>query len=273
VTAEPPEGPLVRLDRVSKVYRRKSGVRGGTIEVTALDEVSLDVPADATLAVVGESGSGKSTLARLLALLEEPTAGEVFFAGRSVAELTPREKRALRPRHQLIFQDPAAAVNPRFSAVDAVAEPLRLRGWKDRAERRRRALELMSEVGLAAELGERSPLELSGGQKRRLVIARALAAEPRLLVLDEALTGLDLSLQAQITNLLLDLRERFALAYVFISHDLRMVAHVADRVAVMDRGRLAECGPTREILERPGHAATRKLVGSMLRGHVLGSRR
>lgn len=265
VEPPPPERALVRLRGISKVYRRKSGGLGKA-EVKALEDVSLDVPADETLAVVGESGSGKSTLGRVLTLLEEPTVGEISIEGRSAAELTPREKRALRPRLQMIFQDPAAAVSPWFSTVDAVAEPLLLQGWKDRAERRRRALELMSEVGLASELGARSPLELSGGQKRRLVIARALAAEPRLLVLDEALTGLDLSLQAQITNLLSELRERFAMAYVFISHDLRMVAHVADRVAVMAGGRLVEGGPTREILERPRHPATRKLVGSMLGG-------
>ncbi len=215
--------------------------------------------------MVGESGGGKSTLARCLALLEEPSSGEIFVEGRPVAELDGRQKRALRPRLQLIFQDPASAVNPRFSAAEAVAEPLVLRRWADRAARHARALELMDEVGLSAELAERSSLELSGGQKQRLVIARALAAEPKLLILDEGLAGLDLSLQAQVVNLLLRLQERHRLAYVLISHDLRLVAHLADRLAVMDRGRLVESGVPEEILARPQNPATRNLVGSMRR--------
>ena len=262
------KAPLLSVRGLSKTYRRKSGAFGRKIEISALDTVDLEISIASILAVVGESGSGKSTLARLLALHEEPTSGEVFFEGRAFTELSPGEKRALRARLQLIFQDPAAAVNPRFSTLDAVAEPLLLGGWKNRAERRGKALEWMEEVGLQADLARRRVLELSGGQKRRLVIARALAAEPRLMILDEALTGLDLSLQAQIVNLLLRLRERFALTYVFISHDLRMVAHVAELVAVMDRGRLVEHGPTRQILEQPRNDVTKKLVGSMLGGDL-----
>ncbi len=215
--------------------------------------------------MVGKSGGGKSTLARCLALLEEPSSGEIFVEGHPVAELDGRQKRALRPRLQLIFQDPASAVNPRFSAAEAVAEPLVLRRWADRAARHARALELMDEVGLSAELAERSSLELSGGQKQRLVIARALAAEPKLLILDEGLAGLDLSLQALVVNLLLRLQERYRLAYVLISHDLRMVAHLADRLAVIDRGRLVECGAPGDILLRPRHPATRALLAARRR--------
>ncbi len=257
--------PLIRVQELSKVYRRGSSLGGGKTTITALDGVSLDVPAASTLAVVGESGGGKSTLARCLALLEEPSSGEIYVEGQAVAELDARQKRALRPRLQLIFQDPVSAVNPRFSAAEAVAEPLVLRRWSDRAGRHARVLELMDEVGLPAELAERSSLELSGGQKQRLVIARALAAEPKLLILDEGLAGLDLSLQAQVVNLLLRLQDRYRLAYVFISHDLAMVAHLADRLAVIDRGRLVESGKPDEILARPRHPATRALADSMHR--------
>jgi len=241
------QGPFLRVQDLTVVYRRGS-ILGGRSAVRALDAVSLEVAAGSILAVVGESGGGKSTLARCLALLEEPTAGEVFVDGRPVSELDARGRRELRPRLQLLFQDPASALNPRFTVADSVAEPLVVRRWGDRVRRRARALELMDEVGLEASLAERGPLALSGGQKQRLVLARALAAEPRALLLDEALTGLDLSLQAQVVNLLLRLRERHGLTYVLVTHDLRLAAHLADRVAVLDRGRLTECGLPGEIL-------------------------
>lgn len=230
--------PLVRVHDLSVVYTRRSGLGARKVRITALDRVNLEVAAGSTLAVVGESGGGKSTLARCMALLEEPTSGEVFIDGQPMSGLSGKEKKALRPGLQLIFQDPASAVNPRFRTVDAVAEPLAIRGWGDRSRRRDKALELMDVVGLDPGLAERRSLELSGGQRQRLVIARALAADPQLLILDEALSGLDLSLQSQIVNLLLRLQERYALTYVFISHDLRMAAHLADRVVVIDRGRI-----------------------------------
>ena len=254
--------PLLAVRGLSKVYRR-SGGWGKKVEITALDNVSFEIERHSIVAVVGESGGGKSTLARCLALLEEPTAGEIRVGGRRVNDLGRREIREQRRRCQLIFQDAAAAINPGFSAIEAVAEPLLIRRWGDRTRRREKALELMDETGLAADLAERSSLELSGGQKQRLVIARALAADPEILVLDEGLSGLDLSLQAQIVNLLLRLRASRRLTYVLISHDLRMVAHLADRVLVMHRGRLVESAAASEILRRPQHAATKALVSSM----------
>ncbi len=256
MAAEAPTArPLLSAVGLTKVYQR-SGRKG---EVRALDGVDLAVPGGASVAVVGRSGSGKSTLGRLLTLHEAPSAGEVFYAGRPLGALTARERRRLRPRLQLVHQDPAAALNPRFQAVDAVAEPLLVQG-RERAAARRQALELMAEVGLRPELGERRAPELSGGQKQRLTIARALAAEPRLLVLDEAFSGLDLSHQAQVANLLLRLQERFALAYVLISHDLRLVGHLADEVVVMALGRVVERGAPRELFTSPTHEATRALV-------------
>lgn len=247
--------PLLSAVGLTKVYGRSA--RSG--EGPALDGVDLAVHEGTIVAVVGRSGSGKSTLGRLLTLHEVPSAGQVFYDGQDVAVLTPRQRRAIRPRLQLVLQDPAAALNPRLRAVDAVAEPLLVQG-RDHAESRRRALELMAEVGLPGALEKRRAPELSGGQKQRLTIARALAAEPRLIVLDEAFSGLDLPHQAQAANLLLRLQERFALSYVLISHDLRLVGHLADEVVVMAQGRVVERGGARELLTSPAHQATRELV-------------
>ncbi len=254
--------PLLCVTGLTKVYHRASS-SGRRQAVTALDRVDLAIPAGSTLALVGRSAAGKSTLARCVALLERPSAGEIQIDGVAVSKLDRRQRAALRPRVQMIFQDPAAALNPRLPAVEAVAEPLRIRRWADRRARRRRALEWMAEVGLASELAARSSLELSGGQRQRLVIARALAAEPRLLILDEGLASLDLSLKARVVNLLVDLQARFDLSYLLISHDLRTAAHLADRVAVLDHGRIVERATPRELLRRPRHAATRALVGAL----------
>ncbi len=252
---------LVVVRDLTRVYRRAGGT--GRVTITALDRVSLTIPAGSIFALVGESGGGKSTLARCLALLETPDAGEILFAGRSHGSLSRSERGAVRRRIQLIFQDPAAAIQPRFSALDAVAEPLLIQGWADRRGRRHRALELLSEVGLGEELAERLTLELSGGQRQRVAVARALAAGPRLLILDEGLASLDLSIQAQMVNLLLKLQARYALTYLVISHDLRLVGHLADEVAVMHQGRIVERASPRDLLRRPQHPAARALVRSM----------
>lgn len=247
---------LLRAEALSKTYRR------GGATVAALDRVDLGIDAASTVALVGPSGGGKSTLGRCLALLEEPSSGEIWFERRRLSDLDRRQKRRLRPRIQLIFQDPAAALNPRFSALEAVAEPLAIRRWA-RRQRRRRAVELLGEVAFPGELAGRSTRELSGGQRQRLVIARALAAEPRVLILDEGLSALDLSLQAQMVNLLVDLQERRGLAYLLISHDLRLAAHLAGEIAVLDRGRIVERAAPADLLARPRHAATRALVGAL----------
>ena len=238
---------LLRASGLSKRYLRRGGSEGAR-EVQALDGVDLELAAGATLALVGESGSGKSTLARCLAGLEEPDRGEIVLEGRS----------------QLIFQDSATALNPRLRAVEIVEEPLVVQRRGSGPERRRRALELFERVGLAAGFATRRPLELSGGQRQRLAIARALAVEPRLLILDEALAGLDVSSQAQILSLLLELQAAHALAYLLISHDLGLVAAVADEVAVLHEGRIVERGPAAAVLAAPQHAKTRALVAAIL---------
>lgn len=229
---------LLRVRDLHMTYTRSSGWGRERTRITALAGVDLDVPSASTLAVVGESGGGKSTLARCLALLETPTSGEIWAEGVRVNDLEEREVRALRPRFQLIHQDPSSAIQPRWTACEIITEPLRVARWGDRGSQRRTALELMEEVGLGGELADRRPHELSGGQKQRLVLARALAAKPKLLILDESLSGLDLSLQARIVNLLLRLRERHALTYVLISHDVRLAEYLADQIVILDRGNL-----------------------------------
>lgn len=186
--------------------------------------------------------------------------GEIFVDGDPISTLSPQQRAQLRPRLQLIFQDPNAALNPRFTTSTVVAEPLWIRRWGNRQDRHQRALELMAEVGLGAELATRSTRQLSGGQRQRLTIARALAADPRMLIFDEGLASLDLSLRAQVTNLLLDLQARRGLTYLLISHDLRAVAHLAEEIAVLDSGRIVERASPHTLLTRPQHPTTRDLV-------------
>jgi ABC-type glutathione transport system ATPase component len=253
--------PLVEVRELSKRYAQWQWFTPRVVR--ALDGVNLTIRGGETLALVGESGSGKTTLARCLACLEDPSAGEIVFEGRNVRGLSPQQSFELRQQIQLIFQDAASSLNPRFTAVEAVAEPLViLRRGRTRAERRQRALELMRQVGLAPEWGGRSPLEFSGGQRQRLAIARALAVEPRLLILDEALSGLDLPVQEQILGLLSELQEVHALTYLYIAHDLTLVERIAERVAVMKAGRIVEEGAVDRVFANPQHDYTRQLVGS-----------
>lgn len=253
---------LLRVRGLRKRYVRRTGVlRGAAIQ--ALEDVDLSVAAGSTMALVGESGSGKSTLARCLARLEEPDSGEISFEGRNLVGLSGQELQAVRRQIQLIFQDPAMALNPGLSAAEIVEEPLLIMRRGGRQERRGRALELMEQVSLPAAWGARRPFELSGGQRQRLAIARALAVEPRLLILDEALSGLDLSIQAQIVNLLLDLQSRHPLTYLYVSHDLGLMGRIADEVAVLYRGRIVERGGIAAVLAAPQHPHTRALVAAI----------
>ncbi len=253
----PDREPLLRAQGLVRHYPP----RRGRPAVVALDGVDLTIERGATLAVVGETGSGKSTLARCLALLERPDAGSIRWLGQDLLTLDRRRLPGLRRRIQLIFQDPAGALNPRFTALEVVAEPLRI-GGVGAAERRRRAHEAMEQVGLLARWADRRPGQLSGGQRQRLAIARALVSNPELLILDEATSALDLSVQARIVNLLLELQAARGLSYLLISHDLRVVGHLADRVAVLQDGRIVEKGPAAEIFARPGHDHTRQLLAA-----------
>jgi peptide/nickel transport system ATP-binding protein/oligopeptide transport system ATP-binding protein len=233
--------------------------RGGGV-VHAVDGVSLAVAAGETLGVVGESGSGKSTLARLVLRLLTPTSGAIRFGGDDITRAKRRELRAVRRRMQIVFQDPYASLDPRMTAKAIVGEPLRIAGRRGEVEAR--VPEVFELVGHGAEHEERFPHELSGGQRQRVGMARALVTEPELLVLDEPVSALDGSVQAQILNLLVELQARLGLAYVFIAHDLSVVRHLADRIAVMHLGRVVESGTTAELFGAPSHPYTQALLSA-----------
>jgi ABC-type glutathione transport system ATPase component len=256
--------PLLRAENLVKRYPRKKFVNSGE-DLFALDGVSLSVVAGATLAIVGESGSGKSTLAFCLACLERPTSGSIWFGKKDIVQLAERDLRQVRQKIQLIFQDPANSLTPKWNVLKILSEPMILQGRMDRGEIRRRAHTLLEKVGLSSELAQRSPGELSGGQRQRLAIARALAPEPEVLILDEALSALDCSVQAQIANLLVELQNSLGMTYLFITHDLAMAAHLADEIAVMNQGQIAEHGQTEKILKLPQHETTRQLLAAVPR--------
>ncbi|HEV8550020.1 MAG TPA: ABC transporter ATP-binding protein, partial [Polyangiaceae bacterium] len=236
---------------------------GRAERVRAVDQVSLEVQAGETLALVGESGCGKSTLARAIAGLVAPTAGQVRFEGQELGVLGTRARRSYCRKLQMVFQDPDASLDPRRTIGAAVAEALELHRAAPRAAQLERVGELFESVGLDRALEGRYPHELSGGQKQRVCIARALAPEPRLLICDEAVSALDVSIQAQILNLLAELKGRFGLSYLFITHDLRVVRHIADRVAVMYLGELVELAPAQALFDAPQHPYTRALLAAV----------
>lgn len=231
--------------------------------VKAVDGVSLSVHRGQTLGLVGESGCGKSTLGRSIVGLWEPDAGEVQYGGRTISRLSEAERIPYTRRMQMIFQDPYSSLNPRLRVADALTEVLSVHGIGEPASRAERAAELLIQVGLSPEDGARFPGEFSGGQRQRVGIARALAVSPELLVADEPVSALDVSIQAQILKLLLDLRERFHLTMIFISHDLRVVRYLSDGVAVMYLGKIVEEAATRELFRRPIHPYTRGLLGAV----------
>jgi peptide/nickel transport system ATP-binding protein len=254
--------PLLRVRELRKSYAPHCNRWGTRRKIAAVDGVDFEIPAGKTLALVGSSGSGKSTVARCVTRLERPDSGQVFLAGINIGMLRLRELRAFRSAIQMIFQDPSTAMNPRFSAAELLEEPMRIAGLEDKARRRERVTALMGEVGLSPDSADRLAANFSGGQKQRLAIARALAVQPKLLVLDEALSGLDLSTQSQIANLLRDLQATHSLTYLLISHDLSLVSSMADLVGVMVNGRIAEQGPIKQLLSNPQHPATLSLLAS-----------
>jgi oligopeptide/dipeptide ABC transporter ATP-binding protein len=248
------------LLEVRDLVRHHRAGRGRVVH--AVCGVSFTLAAGETLGLVGESGSGKTTIGRTLLHLQQPTAGQVRFRGRDLAAMRPGEVRALRRDLQIVFQDPYASLDPQMTAEQVVAEPLVVHRIGDRAARRRRVAELFEQVGLDPSTAGRYPASFSGGQRQRLGIARALATEPALLVLDEPVSALDVSIQAGVVNLLQDLQDRLGLAYLFIAHDLAVVRHVAHRVAVLYLGSLVETGPVEAVYARPAHPYTQALLSA-----------
>ncbi|WP_315903990.1 ABC transporter ATP-binding protein [Streptomyces fulvoviolaceus] len=256
-STRPDADVLLRATDVTKTYPM------GRKVLRAVDGVSLEVRTGETLGIVGESGCGKSTLGRCLVRLTELTGGRVEFDGQDISTLSARRLRPVRPGMQLVFQDPQASLNPRRRAGDIVAEPLLVHRYGDAAAVRRRVAELFDVVGLASAHLDRYPHEFSGGQRQRIGIARALATDPKLIVADEPVSALDVSIQAQVLNLFADLQEEFALTYVFIAHDLGVVRHVSDRIAVMYLGEIVELADTEALYEDPAHPYTQALLSAV----------
>ena len=256
------EVPLLSARDLTKRYALRAGVFGHGGSFAAVDGVSFDVRRGETLGLVGESGSGKSTTGRLVLRLEEPTGGSVFFEGDDWLALSGRDLRRRRRDFQIVFQDPQTSLNPRMTCGAQVAEPLSVQGLARGRDLRERVVSLLEEVGLSADTARRFPSELSGGQRQRVAIARALATRPKFVVCDEPVSSLDVSVAAQVLNLLAELREKSHLSYLFISHDLAVVSRVADRIAVMYLGRIVEEGSASAIVARPLHPYTAALLSA-----------
>lgn len=254
--------PLLEIKDLYKFFPIKAGL-GKTIEAKAVDGVNLDVARGEAVGLVGESGCGKSTLGRLALRLLEPTSGSVSFEGNNLGGLDKQELRALRKKMQIIFQDPFASLNPRMRIEEIVTEPLVIHGLAEKHELPVRAAALLEKVGLSADVMRRYPHEFSGGQRQRIGIARALASGPSFIVADEPVSALDVSVQAQIINLLEDLREELKLSFLFIAHDLNLVRHFSDRVAVMYLGRIVEMAPAEGIYRNPSHPYTEALLADI----------
>lgn len=255
--------PLLRVSNLEKKFPIQRGMFKRTVgHIHAVDGISFEIAAGETLGLVGESGCGKSTTARLILRLLDPTAGEIFFDGKEIHAMTREEIRAVRKDMQIVFQDPYASLNPRMTVRQIVAEPLIVHGMaKDDSDPR--VDEMIELCGLSREFGNRYPHEFSGGQRQRVGIARALVTRPKLVVLDEPVSALDVSVQAQILNLLDDLREKFGFSYLFVAHDLSVVSHISARVAVMYLGKIVEIGTREEIFNNPKHPYTKALISAV----------
>ncbi|MFD5112870.1 ABC transporter ATP-binding protein [Streptomyces sp. NPDC058391] len=258
-SAQPANAPVLTLENLTVRYAGPSDT-----EITAVDGVSLKIWPGETVGLVGESGCGKSTLARAVLRLQPAAEGRVVFEGQDLGGIDAADLRRLRRRLQVVFQDPRASLDPKMRLGDLITESLKLHGLADRRERRAVAVELLGEVGLDPALAARRPAQLSGGQQQRIALARALASKPRLVVLDEPVSALDVSVQAQVINLLQSLQENHGIAYLFIAHNLAVVRHLSHRVAVMYLGKLVEVAPAHNLFANPVHPYTKALIASVL---------
>jgi oligopeptide transport system ATP-binding protein len=255
--------PLVAVSHLVKHFTRGGGLLRPATRVTAVDDVTFSIEAGETFGLVGESGSGKTTTGRCMLRLVEPTSGEVHFKGENVLQFPRARMRAARRDMQIVFQDPYSSLNPRMRVRETVEEPLIIHRMGTRSERRRRVEELFGLVGLDPAHLERYPHQFSGGQRQRIGLARALALNPSFIILDEPVSALDVSVQAQVVNLLMDLQQRLKLTYLFIAHDLRLVEHICSRVAVMYLGRIVEMGSVADIFSSAQHPYTRALLSAV----------
>jgi ABC-type oligopeptide transport system ATPase subunit len=254
---------LLDVRHLTKEFGRKAGLLRRATQVRAVDDVSFSIDEGETFGLVGESGSGKTTTGRCILRLVEPTSGEVFFRGENVLRLSRARMRQARRQMQIVFQDPYSSLNPRMRVGSIVEEPLIIHGIGSRAERRARVAQLFDLVGLDPSQLSRYPHQFSGGQRQRIGLARALALNPSLVIADEPVSALDVSVQAQVINLLMELQQNLRLTYLFIAHDLRLVRHVCSRVAVMYLGRIVEMGPTERLFDAPAHPYTRALLSAI----------
>ncbi|MGI8476739.1 MAG: ABC transporter ATP-binding protein [Thermomicrobiales bacterium] len=255
---------ILRVEHLKKYFRVGGGFLGGAgLTIRAVDDVSFAVRRGETFGLVGESGCGKTTLGQTVIRLYEPTEGQIVFNGTDLSKLTAGQMRPHRRDIQMIFQDPTASLDPRMTVGSVIAEPLNIAGIGSRDERREKVQDLLRVVGLNAYFANRYPHEFSGGQRQRIGIARALALNPKLVICDEPVSALDVSIQAQVLNLLKDLQSQFNLTYLFIAHNLGVVAHISDRIGVMYLGKLVEIGDSRTIIERPKHPYTQALISAI----------